>query len=133
VILDNYGAHKHPTVRQWLAHHERFHFHFTPASCSWLTVSARSPTSRPPSIASSTSTMESRTPHMDAAQTKSSSAVRRGNQALDSTTRYLPAAFAARRWRALFFANNASSVMDRELESAQLDAIDRNHLSQLTV
>ena len=36
VILDNYAAHKHPKVRQWIARHKRFTFHFTPASCSWL-------------------------------------------------------------------------------------------------
>jgi transposase len=36
VILDNYAAHKHPTVRQWLDRHECFTFHFTPTSCSWL-------------------------------------------------------------------------------------------------
>jgi transposase len=36
VILDNYAAHKHPQVRAWLARHERFVFHFTPTSCSWL-------------------------------------------------------------------------------------------------
>jgi transposase len=36
VILDNYAAHKHPKVRQWLARHERFTFHFTPTSCSWI-------------------------------------------------------------------------------------------------
>jgi transposase len=36
VILDNYAAHKHPKVRAWLARHERFSFHFTPTSCSWL-------------------------------------------------------------------------------------------------
>ena len=36
LILDNYGAHKHPKVRAWLARHERFVFHFTPTSCSWL-------------------------------------------------------------------------------------------------
>jgi transposase len=36
VILDNYGAHKHPKVRQWLDRHPRFTFHFTPTSCSWL-------------------------------------------------------------------------------------------------
>ena len=35
-ILDNYAAHKHPKVRQWLDRHERFTFHFTPTSCSWL-------------------------------------------------------------------------------------------------
>jgi transposase len=36
VLLDNYAAHKHPKVRQWLDRHERFIFHFTPTSCSWL-------------------------------------------------------------------------------------------------
>jgi transposase len=36
VILDNYAAHKHPKVRQWLARNSRFIFHFTPTSCSWL-------------------------------------------------------------------------------------------------
>jgi transposase len=36
VILDNYAAHKHPKVRQWLSRHPRFSFHFTPTSCSWL-------------------------------------------------------------------------------------------------
>ena len=36
VILDNYAAHKHPKVRSWLDRHERFKFHFTPTSCSWL-------------------------------------------------------------------------------------------------
>src|SRR5215207_3796554 len=36
IILDNYAAHKHPKVRQWLRRHPRFTFHFTPTSCSWL-------------------------------------------------------------------------------------------------
>ncbi len=36
VILDNYAAHSHPKVRQWLDRHPRFIFHFTPTSCSWL-------------------------------------------------------------------------------------------------
>ena len=36
VILDNYATHKHPKVRRWLDRHERFTFHFTPTSCSWL-------------------------------------------------------------------------------------------------
>ena len=36
MIFDNYAAHKHPKVRQWLDRHERFTFHFTPTSCSWL-------------------------------------------------------------------------------------------------
>ncbi len=36
VILDNYAAHKHPKVRAWLNRHQRFVFHFTPTSASWL-------------------------------------------------------------------------------------------------
>ena len=36
VILDNYAAHKHPKVQEWLGRHPRFTFHFTPTSCSWL-------------------------------------------------------------------------------------------------
>lgn len=36
VILDNYAAHKHSKVRQWLDRHRRFIFHFTPTSSSWL-------------------------------------------------------------------------------------------------
>ena len=36
VILDNYGSHKHPKVRAWLARHPRWIFHFTPTSASWL-------------------------------------------------------------------------------------------------
>lgn len=36
VILDNYAAHKHAKVREWLARHPRWTFHFTPTSCSWL-------------------------------------------------------------------------------------------------
>jgi len=35
-ILDNYGTHKHPKVRAWLARHPRWTFHFTPTSASWL-------------------------------------------------------------------------------------------------
>jgi transposase len=36
VILDNYAAHKHPKVIEWLGRHPRFVFHFTPTSASWL-------------------------------------------------------------------------------------------------
>jgi transposase len=36
VVLDNYGSHKHPKVRAWLARHPRWTFHFTPTSASWL-------------------------------------------------------------------------------------------------
>jgi transposase len=35
-ILDNYAAHKHPNVLEWLARHPRWTFHFTPTSGSWL-------------------------------------------------------------------------------------------------
>ena len=35
-ILDNYATHKHPKVREWLARHPRWTYHFTPTSCSWL-------------------------------------------------------------------------------------------------
>ena len=36
VVIDNYGTHKTPTVRNWFARHARFHVHFTPTSASWL-------------------------------------------------------------------------------------------------
>src|SRR6202035_3954868 len=36
VIVDNYATHKHPKVRDWLARHPRWTFHFTPTSASWL-------------------------------------------------------------------------------------------------
>ena len=35
-ILDNYGSHKHPKVRNWLERHPRWTFHYTPNSGSWL-------------------------------------------------------------------------------------------------
>ena len=35
-IVDNYATHKHPKVRQWLARHPLWTFHFTPTSASWL-------------------------------------------------------------------------------------------------
>ncbi|HIN10097.1 MAG TPA: hypothetical protein EYM63_00600 [Acidobacteria bacterium] len=38
LILDNYGTHKHPTVRGWLAAHPRFKLHFTPTGASWLNL-----------------------------------------------------------------------------------------------
>jgi transposase len=38
LILDNYGTHKHPTVRAWLAAHPRFNLHFTPTGASWLNL-----------------------------------------------------------------------------------------------
>lgn len=36
LIIDNYSAHKHANVRQWLCDHPRFHIHYTPTSGSWL-------------------------------------------------------------------------------------------------
>jgi transposase len=36
LIVDNYATHKHPKVCAWLGRHQRFHFHFTPTSASWL-------------------------------------------------------------------------------------------------
>src|SRR6266852_7858619 len=36
LVMDNYGTHKTPTVKRWLARNSRFHVHFTPTSASWL-------------------------------------------------------------------------------------------------
>lgn len=36
LVLDNYGTHKHPEVKKWLAKHARYQVHFTPTSSSWL-------------------------------------------------------------------------------------------------
>jgi transposase len=36
LICDNYGTHKHPSVKKWLEAHPRFHMHFTPTYSSWL-------------------------------------------------------------------------------------------------
>ena len=36
LVLDNYGTHKHPEVKTWLAARPRYHVHFTPTSSSWL-------------------------------------------------------------------------------------------------
>ena len=41
LICDNYGTHKHPAVKHWLAAHPRFHLHFTPTSASWLNLVER--------------------------------------------------------------------------------------------
>ena len=40
VVLDNYGTHKHPEIRRWLARqdNQRITLHFTPTSCSWLNM-----------------------------------------------------------------------------------------------
>ncbi len=36
LVMDNYGTHKTPKVRDWFARHPRFHVHFTPTSASWI-------------------------------------------------------------------------------------------------
>ncbi|SCL17264.1 IS630 family transposase [Micromonospora inyonensis] len=36
LICDNYGTHKTPAIRAWLARHPRFHMHFTPTGPSWI-------------------------------------------------------------------------------------------------
>ena len=41
LILDNYGTHKHPKVKEWLGAHPRYHFHFTPTGASWLNMVER--------------------------------------------------------------------------------------------
>ena len=41
LILDNYGTHGHPKVRDWLARHPRFVLHFIPTSSSWLNLVER--------------------------------------------------------------------------------------------
>jgi transposase len=41
LVLDNYGTHKTPEVKTWLARHPRFHLHFTPTSASWLNLVER--------------------------------------------------------------------------------------------
>ena len=37
-MLDNYGTHKHPTVRAWLEKNPRVQLNFTPTSGSWLNM-----------------------------------------------------------------------------------------------
>ena len=41
LILDNYGTHKTPIVRRWLAKRPRFHLHFTLTYGSWLNLVER--------------------------------------------------------------------------------------------
>jgi putative transposase len=36
LVVDNYGTHKHPTIKRWLAMHDRFQVHYTPTYASWL-------------------------------------------------------------------------------------------------
>jgi putative transposase len=41
LILDNYGTHKHPRVKAWLAARPRWHVHFVPTYSSWLNLVER--------------------------------------------------------------------------------------------
>ena len=41
LIMDNYGTHKTPLIRNWLAKRQRFHVHFTPTYGSWLNLVER--------------------------------------------------------------------------------------------
>ena len=36
LVADNYGTHKTPEIKAWLARHPRFHIHFTPTGSSWI-------------------------------------------------------------------------------------------------
>jgi transposase len=38
IVCDNYGTHKHPKVKAWLARNPRITMHFTPTSGSWLNM-----------------------------------------------------------------------------------------------
>src|SRR6478736_10072861 len=41
IIMDNYGTHKTPLIRNWFAKRARFHVHFTPTYASWLSLVER--------------------------------------------------------------------------------------------
>jgi transposase len=41
LIMDNYGTHKTPLIRNWFAKRPRFHVHFTPTYSSWLNLIER--------------------------------------------------------------------------------------------
>jgi transposase len=36
LVLDNYGTHKTPMIKRWLAKRPRYHLHFTPTGTSWI-------------------------------------------------------------------------------------------------
>ena len=36
LVADNYGTHKHPKVKAWLARRPRYHLHYIPTYSSWL-------------------------------------------------------------------------------------------------
>jgi transposase len=41
LILDNYGTHTHPKVKEWFQAHPRYHLHFTPTGASWINLVER--------------------------------------------------------------------------------------------
>lgn len=41
LVCDNYGTHKHPIIKTWLADHPRVKMHFTPTYSSWLNLVER--------------------------------------------------------------------------------------------
>ena len=41
LIVDNYGTHKTPGIKRWLAQRPHWHLHFTPTSASWLNLVER--------------------------------------------------------------------------------------------
>lgn len=41
VVMDNYGTHKTPLIKNWLLKRPRFHVHFTPTYGSWLNLVER--------------------------------------------------------------------------------------------
>ena len=41
LVMDNYGTHKTPRIRNWFARRPRFHVHFTPTYGSWLNLVER--------------------------------------------------------------------------------------------
>ena len=41
LIMDNYGTHKTPMIRNWFVKRPRFHVHFTPTYGSWLNLVER--------------------------------------------------------------------------------------------
>ena len=41
LVMDNYGTHKAPIVRNWFLKRPRFHVHFTPTYASWINLVER--------------------------------------------------------------------------------------------
>jgi transposase len=41
LVMDNYGTHKTPKIRNWLARRPHWHVHFTPTGASWLNLVER--------------------------------------------------------------------------------------------